>query len=76
MMPDINHDDLEDWAQRTMQALQEVCDDAQEAAGNPDGTDQLMDIRGLMEEYECIAQGRPAWIAQIAGAADELKGLD
>jgi hypothetical protein len=61
----INHDELEDWALRTMQTLQEVCDDAQVAAGNPDGEDQCQDIRALMDEYERIMQGLPAWQAKV-----------
>lgn len=55
----INYDELEDWALRTLQTLQDFCDDAQEAAGNPDGEDQLPDVRALMLEYEQIAAGQP-----------------
>lgn len=63
-MPTINYDELEDWADRVMQELQEFCDDAQEAAGNPDGEDQLPGVRALMEEYERISKGLPAWQAR------------
>lgn len=48
-------DQLEDWALRTMQELQDFCDDAQEAAGNPDGEDQLIGTRELMAEFEALA---------------------
>ena len=71
----MNQDDLEDWALRTMQALQDICDEAQAAAGNPDGEDQALDIRALMLEYEQIAAGRPAWQAKLA-AQDDHEYLD
>lgn len=71
----IYHDELEDWARRTMQALQEVCDDAQEAAGNPDGEDQLSDVRGLMFEYERIVKGLPAWQAKVSTIPDDEPNL-
>lgn len=48
---------LEDWSLRVAQILQDVCDDAQVAAGNPDGTDQLQDIRALLEEHSQIMRG-------------------
>lgn len=57
-MPDtyrvIDLEALEDWSLRVAQILQDVCDDAQMAAGNPDGTDQLPDIRELLEEHSRI----------------------
>lgn len=45
---------LEDWSLRVAQILQDVCDDAQAAAGNPDGADQLPDIRALLDEHNRI----------------------
>ena len=61
----MNHDDLEDWAFRTMQALQDIVDDAQEAAGKPDGECQCLDIRALMEEYEAIRKGQQTWTFKL-----------
>lgn len=63
----INHDELEDWSIRAAEALQEVCDEAQKAAGNPDGEDQLQDFRVLLAEHSRIMQGQPAWQAQVLG---------
>ncbi len=62
-------DDLQDWAQRTAQELQDFCDEAQEAAGNPDGEDQLASVRALLEEHCRIIKGETAWKAPI-GAED------
>lgn len=45
---------LEDWSLRVAQILQDVCDDAQMASGNPDGDDQLPDIRALLDEHNRI----------------------
>lgn len=70
-MDSINHEDLEDWALRAMQTLQDVVDDAQAAAGNPDGTDQCRDIRALMDEFERLRQGKPTW--QVTIMAGELE---
>ena len=67
----MNHEELEDWSLRTMQLMQDFCDEAQVAAGNPDGEDQLPDVRALMFEYECIAAGRPTWQARVSGDAFE-----
>ena len=36
----MNQEYLEDWAGRAVQELQEFCDEAQAAAGNPDGEEQ------------------------------------
>jgi len=64
-------DTLEDWAQRAAQELQEFCDDAQLAAGNPDGEDQLPGVRALLTEHSRIALGLPAWQAMVAGTDDD-----
>lgn len=50
-------DALEDWSLRVAQILQDVCDDAQVAVGKPDGTDQLPDIRALLDEHSQIMRG-------------------
>lgn len=54
----MNNDEIQDWASRAVQELQEFCDEAQMAAGNPDGEDQLPSVRGLIHEYDCIAAGQ------------------
>lgn len=45
---------LEDWSLRVAQILQDVCDDAQMSSGNPEGNDQLPDIRALLDEHNQI----------------------
>lgn len=57
---------FEDWARRAAHELQTLCDQAQEAAGNPGGDDQLPRARALLAEYECIAAGRPTWQVTVA----------
>jgi len=47
-------DKLHQWSLAAAQELQEICDDAQIAAGNPDGEDQLPSIRSLMNEFDEI----------------------
>lgn len=66
MSSDIDKDDLIAWADKAVQELQEFCDDAQVAAGDPDGTDQLQSTRALIAEYDAIKQGRPTWQSQLA----------
>lgn len=73
-MDQINHDDLEDWAYRAMQTLQDIVDGAQQDAGNPDGDDECRDIRALMGEFERIRQGQPLW--QVTLMAGELERDD
>jgi len=62
----INTYELESWAQRAAEALQEFVDEAQEASGNPDAEDQLMDIRELLQEHNQIMAGQMPWQAQLA----------
>lgn len=69
----INHDDLEGWATRAAQELQEFCDDAQEAAGNPDGEDQLPGVRGLIRELDAILKGEPLWQMQVRSADSDTE---
>ena len=59
------NDDLASWAGRAVQALQELCDEAQEAAEDPDGESERWDIRALIREYEDIVAGRPVWQRQL-----------
>lgn len=61
----INYDDLEDWALRAVQEMQEVCDDAQISKGKPFAEDEHPDMRALMREHERIMAGMPTWQAQI-----------
>lgn len=50
----MNVDDLECWCIRAAQWMQDVIDDAQAAAGNPDGETECMDGRHLLEELDAI----------------------
>ena len=61
----MNADHLEDWAHRAAQLLQDFCDEAQEAAGDPDGETELLDARALLHELDRIARGLPPWQAAI-----------
>lgn len=63
----MNSELLQDWAARAVQELQDFCDEAQEAAGNPDGEDQLLSVRVLIKEYEEIAAGKNPWKSQLLG---------
>tara|TARA_R110001599_G_scaffold100770_9_gene258137 strand:+ start:5222 stop:5386 length:165 start_codon:yes stop_codon:yes gene_type:complete len=45
---------LEDWAQRAVQELQDLCDEAQEAAGDPMGETELPGTRALIDEFNQI----------------------
>ncbi len=47
-------DRLEGWAVMAAQELQDLCDEAQEAAGDPDGVDQLPGVRQLIHELDDI----------------------
>lgn len=67
----MNQEHLEDWAGRAAQELQEFCDDAQAAAGNPDGEEWLQSVRILIKEYEDIAAGRTPWQAQMQAMTGE-----
>lgn len=70
---------------RTAQALQDFCDEAQVAAGNPDGEDQLQDIRELLAEHTAIVSGEGFLMHQLRVGSEEesvivalafLKGWD
>ena len=71
----MNQHHLEDWAYRAAQTLQDFCDEAQESVGNPDGEDQLTDVRALLRELDLIARGLDPWPAQI-GDAETAPGLE
>lgn len=45
---------LEQWAVMAAQELQDVVDDAQEAAGDPDGEGELPGVRMLLRELDEI----------------------
>lgn len=66
-MAAIDYDALESWAIAAAQELQEICDDAQAAAGDPEGTDQLPGVRQLLADLNAIIQ--PAWLELIADAS-------
>lgn len=70
----MNHDDLENWAVRVCEELQDFCNEAQEAAGDPDGEDCLPGTRALLSEADCIFNNRPAWQAQVATLEIEGSG--
>ena len=67
-------DRLELWATFAAEALQEVCDDAQEAAGDPDGEGEQLAIRGLLKDLDDILM--PEWQRQIAQSANQGAALD
>lgn len=72
----MNHEALEDWSLRAMQALQDVCDEAQDAAGDPDGEDQCLDLRELMAEFEEMRQqdnvvSSSTWTCRVCGCTDD-----
>lgn len=54
----INYDDLEDWSMRAVQLLQDIADEAQAAAGDPDGDQECPDIRALLDEHNSILEGK------------------
>lgn len=45
---------LEGWAVMAAQELQDICDEAQEAAGDPDGEGELLGVRMLLRELDEI----------------------
>ena len=46
----VDYDDLENWSVRVAEALQEICDEAQIAAGEPDGEMECTDLRALLPD--------------------------
>ena len=73
----MDHQELEDWSRRAVQALQAICDEAQISAGNPGGEDQCQDLRILLDEHARIISGQPLWQAQLSPSTDTciIKGL-
>ena len=69
----MNQDELEDWALRVLQTLQDFCDEAQEAAGDPYGEGELLDVRVLMLEYEHMIKGLSLHLVQLPAMTDEEK---
>ena len=55
----MNHDQLQNWADRAAQELQEYIDAAQEAGSDEPATQALLD------EYHRLQQGLPTWQTQI-----------
>jgi HPt (histidine-containing phosphotransfer) domain-containing protein len=47
-------DALEIWSTLAAEELQQFCDEAQDAAGNPDGEDQLQATRALLADLDKI----------------------
>ena len=66
-------DKLEYWATRAAEELQQFCDDAQQAAGNPDGVDQLPGVRQLISEINEILL--PPWVRGLPLDADDQTDL-
>ena len=71
-----DYNELENWSVRVAEALQEICDEAQEAAGKPDGENECIDLRMLLHEHSKIMLGEPLWQdLLIAAASDEEPAL-
>ena len=51
----MNQADLESWADRAAQELQELADDTEEAGCSAEH------LRALLREYQAIHEGRPVW---------------
>ena len=66
----MNIAELEEWSVFACEALQEFCDEAQIAAGNPDGEDQLLDIRALLADHSRIMAGQPRWFDHFKSIAN------
>lgn len=67
-------DRLEMWATFAAEALQEICDDAQDAAGDPGGDSECKTIRALIKDLDDILL--PSWQQQIAqDACDTQESL-
>ena len=63
----VNYEDLENWASRVAQELQDICDEAQVSAGKPHDEDECMDLRVLIKELDMILSGEPSWQLMYAG---------
>ena len=50
---------LEDWAIRAGQVMQDIVDEAQLAAGEPDGVGECPDIREMLSELDALVV--PRW---------------
>ena len=74
--PTIDTDDLIAWADKAVQDLQEFCDEAQAAAGDPYGDDCLRGTRALIAEYDAIKSGRPTWQSQLAHESADADKTD
>ena len=70
----INREELENWSVRVAKLLQEVCDDAQAAAGELDGEGECLDVRILLQEHSNIMLGRPLWQMTVNDSGDEPMG--
>ena len=64
----MNQDDLESWAVRACEELQDFCNEAQLSAGDPDGEGCLPGTRALLAEADAIFTGKPVWPAQVVEA--------
>ena len=67
-------DALERWAHRAVLALRDLCDEAQEAAGNPAGEDQCPDLRALIAEFHAIERGWGDWQRDLALTGQSADG--
>jgi len=68
-------DRLEGWAVMAAAELQEFCDEAQEAAGDPGGEGELQGTRMLLRELDEIMP--PRWQQQITDNEPvTIKGLE
>lgn len=76
----MNPHDLESWAIRAAQELQELVDDAEEAVAYGERNGVALSAKVLLKEFDDIFHGRPAWGGQLAsmrsGQDTDLPGLD
>lgn len=60
----MNHNDLESWAIRAVQELQDYADSAEEAGCSEPGT------LALISEFDAIFAGRPPWQTQVSASTE------
>lgn len=73
----VNVEDLEDWAIRASQAMQDIIDEAERAEGG-DGTSNTaccQDLKLLLVELDQIVAGVPAWQRLILSNTENTEPL-
>lgn len=61
----MNHRDLESWAIRAAQELQELADDAEEAVPESERDTVAISAKALIAEFDSIFNDRPLWQSEI-----------